>query len=662
MSTDLDNTAQAEAATQVANTPAQAESTANPATTPPLNGSAQVRNKTKPTTNPAEPTANVPENAAPARAVQIHCSLPDRTSVRTVAASLPPADGGAPKEFHVQDFDPDDAEARAAFCDRVVATAPADAAPVIVAQIDADLGAAIAKADAGETIGRADTVAERVVDMLEAFITPIHTADGEPYVIMELPAAKNGGGRSECMPVRGRAFQTAVRGHYFAQTRRAVKAEAMSEVVETVAAMACFEGEEAEVFVRTARAEIDGRSSIVIDIADETGRAIVVDGDGWSIVPDSPVAFVRPQGQLPLTEPAPPEEADLEPFLDLMHLAPESRSLFAAFLCTSLFPEGPFAGMYLNGQHGSAKTYKSKQAKALIDPNAAPVRRPPRNEDDLVIAAKNSHLLAYDNCGTLKPWLSDALCRILTGAASGVRKLYTDSEEVLTSFQNPVILNGIGDFVRAPDLGSRVLPVTAESIKSEDLIPEAELDAKVAAARPAALTALLNGMSAALKTEEEGAPPPAGLPRLADFAARATAAETALGFESGAVLRNYWTAVGAIEDDLLDGYPDVRALIEFLQTQFGVVELENEKFVADGQPPKPVEYVAQPAKLLAKVNAAVDHRDRTGTGWPTNAAALTRRLQEVAPILERLGIEMTRERGKYRRTRFTKIEAAVPQA
>jgi hypothetical protein len=44
-----------------------------------------------------------------------------------------------------------------------------------------------------------------------------------------------------------------------------------------------------------------------------------------------------------------------------------------------------------------------------VDPNIAPVRR---EERDLIIAANNAYLLAFDNLSGLPPWMSDALCRL----------------------------------------------------------------------------------------------------------------------------------------------------------------------------------------------------------------------------------------------------------
>ena len=68
-------------------------------------------------------------------------------------------------------------------------------------------------------------------------------------------------------------------------------------------------------------------------------------------------------------------------------------------------------GTDVSGEQGSAKTVLSKLLKALIDPSAAPVRALSREERELMIAANNGDLLAFDNLSGLHNWLSDALCR-----------------------------------------------------------------------------------------------------------------------------------------------------------------------------------------------------------------------------------------------------------
>jgi hypothetical protein len=102
---------------------------------------------------------------------------------------------------------------------------------------------------------------------------------------------------------------------------------------------------------------------------------------------------------------------------------------------------GPYPLLAIFGEQGSAKTVLSKLLKALIDPNAAPARALSREERELMIAANNGYLLAFDNLSALSLWLSDALCRLASGGSFAVRQLYTDDEEVLFEAARPILLN-----------------------------------------------------------------------------------------------------------------------------------------------------------------------------------------------------------------------------
>ncbi len=71
-----------------------------------------------------------------------------------------------------------------------------------------------------------------------------------------------------------------------------------------------------------------------------------------------------------------------------------------------------------------AKTVLSKLLRAPVDPNVAAIRALPREERELMIAASNGHVLAFDNLSGLSPWLSDALCWLASGGSFAVRRFF----------------------------------------------------------------------------------------------------------------------------------------------------------------------------------------------------------------------------------------------
>ena len=75
--------------------------------------------------------------------------------------------------------------------------------------------------------------------------------------------------------------------------------------------------------------------------------------------------------------------------------------MVVSWLLGTLQHPGPFPLLAIAGEQGSAKTVLSKILRALVDPNVAPVRALPREERELMIAANNSHVLAFDNLSSL---------------------------------------------------------------------------------------------------------------------------------------------------------------------------------------------------------------------------------------------------------------------
>ena len=257
-------------------------------------------------------------------------------------------------------------------------------------------------------------------------------------------------GHRETWPIRSKRFRSWVRRCYYRATGAAPNRTVVTSALDLLEARAQFDAPERAVSMRVA--EYAGR--IYLDLADEHWRAVAIGADGWRVIGCPPVRFRRSPGMLPL--PVPERGGSIEilrPFLNLS--SQNDFVLVVAWLRAALRPHGPYPLLAISGEQGSAKTVLSKVLRALVDPNVAPVRALPRDERELMIAATNGHLLAFDNLSGLPPWLSDALCRIASGGSFAVRRLYTDDEEVLFQATRPTILNGIEDVISRADLADR---------------------------------------------------------------------------------------------------------------------------------------------------------------------------------------------------------------
>ena len=449
-----------------------------------------------------------------------------------------------------------------------------------------------------------------------------HTPTGTAFVDLLI------NGHRETWPIRSQRFQTWLRRRHYEETRTALSTTAIRLTLDLLEAHAQFDGPERAVHVRLAEHE----GHIYLDLADECWRAVEIGSQGWGVVGSPPVRFRRAAGMLPL--PVPQSGGSIEalaPFLNL-----RNRNDFVLVVCwllAALRVGGPYPLLAISGEQGSAKTVLSKLFKALVDPNLAPVRARVREERDLVIAANNSHVLAFDNLSGLPHALSDAFCRLATGASFGLRRLYTDQDEVLFQPARPILLNSIEDVISRPDLGDRAIFLTLPPIAEWQRRPEQPFWRDFEIARPRILGSLLDGAAQGLR--KLPGIQLRQLPRMADFALWATACETAF-WPAGTFARAYRANRRAAIEDLIDVDPvaaRVRDIMANRQTWTGSAS-DLLRAGADGT------------------------FSGTSAGWPNNPRALAGRLRRAQTFLRTIGIEMTFCREGRGGARTIKIKSA----
>ena len=434
-------------------------------------------------------------------------------------------------------------------------------------------------------------------------------------------------GHRETWPIRSRQFRHWLRRRYFEETGSAASAETVRSALDLLEARAQFDAPERMVHIRVA--EYDDR--IYLDLADSDWRAIQIGPDGWQVVTSPPVRFRRAAGMLPL--PIPQSGGSIEALAAFLNLpAPDEFVLVIAWLLAALQRGGPYPLLVIAGEQGSAKTALTKILRALIDPNAAPTRALPREERDLMIAANNGHILAFDNLSGLPAWLSDALCRLASGGSFATRQLYTDCDEVLFQAARPAILNGIEDIVCRSDLADRAIFLTLEPIADERRRMERQLWREFEVARPRILGALFDaaaqGLRGLSRVRLER------LPRMADFALWATACETAF-WPPGTFLRVYDANRRAAIEGVIEADPVAVFVREIMAVRSA--------------------WAGRASDLLrVHIAAGEDVLDGT-TGWPKNPRALAGRLRRCQTFLRTVGIDIAFSREGRTGSRMIRI-------
>lgn len=198
--------------------------------------------------------------------------------------------------------------------------------------------------------------------------------------------------------------------------------------------------------------------------------------------------------------PIPMPGGNLSRLKDFINVCERDFVLVLAWLAACFCFDKPYPVLILHGEQGSAKSTTTKVLHQLVDPNKADLRQKPKENRDLMIAANNGYVVAYDNLSSLSPELSDALCRVATGGGFSTRELYSNDEETIINVKRPLILNGIEEAASRSDLLDRALIIECPRITEQQRKTEAEFENAFANEHGRLLGALLDAVSCALRS------------------------------------------------------------------------------------------------------------------------------------------------------------------
>jgi len=421
-------------------------------------------------------------------------------------------------------------------------------------------------------------------------------------------------GHVETVKLRSRAFRLWLGRRYYEATKSAAGGEGLNDAILALEGKARAEGVERPVYVRLA----ESGGCIYLDLGRADWRVVEIRAEGWRVIEAAaaPVRFIRPRGVRAL--PIPEQGGQLKHLTRYVNVKPADMVLVYAWLVAAFRPRGPFPILALSAEQGAGKSITSRVLRRLVDPNAAEIRTLPREEIDLLLSAKNAWVVALDNVSSIPPWLADAICRLATGGGFGARQRYTDDEETLFEVQRPAILNGIGELANRPDLGDRSLIVRLPTIPENEREPESTFWADFEEDWPLLLGAILGAVAGALSRID--ATHLERIPRMADFAMWAQAAEPGLPVQAGS---------------FMEAYTDNRAGL----TQAAV---EDDPFIAevDAFARERGEWEGRASDLLTAIKNRWGDNPPAVRGVPKAPNAVSAKLRRYAPALRAVGVDI----------------------
>jgi hypothetical protein len=453
--------------------------------------------------------------------------------------------------------------------------------------------------------------ARAIALICDSGVTFFHDERGEPYAAVPLE-----GGR-RVLSLGSREFRDFVDRRFWDATRQALGREPLSAVLGIFAGQARYDGGRQDLGLRLA----GGGAEIWIDLDGKS--AIRVSRAGWDIVERPPILFRSFPMQRPL--PVPVRGGDAAKILSFLNLrSVNDRLLLLCYLTAAFVPEIPIPCLVVHGVAGSAKTTFLKVVKRTIDPSAVDVHGGIRDLTEYAQAAWQNRALYFDNLSSLPDWLSDALCRTVTGEGWSKRKLYTDEDATVFEYRRLVGLSGINLVAERGDLLDRSLIIGLDPIGPDSRRSERAFWAEFESSRAGILGGLLDVLVLAMNMEPSL--PEGPLPRMADFARWGMAVAQALGESPGDFLRAYAENVGRQNEAAIEESPVAQALAYFMTS-------ENE-------------WSGTPAQLLDRIQTLVPvlHIAEKCKAWPKTPGWLTRRIMEVHANLLSMGIRVDVDR------------------
>ena len=406
-------------------------------------------------------------------------------------------------------------------------------------------------------------------------------------------------------------------------------AEAISGAKKYLEAVA-FEGEEIKLNNRVAKSE----DNFWYDLSNKKWQAVRINVNGWEIINNPPAIFKRQTHQKPQVDPV--KVGNPWKIFDFINIPKKKKLLVLVYIISTLIPNIPHPVMIIFGPQGSGKSLLMEIMRDVIDPSRTPKLKIPKGDKDIVQNFDHHYAPFFDNLDTIRPWLSDIICRAVTGEGCEFRSLYTDDDAVIRSYRRCVALNGINVAASRGDLLDRGILLSLESILAENRLDEDTLRSDFNSSLPQILGGILDILSKAMEIFQSVKLKK--LPRMADFAKWGYAIAEALGSYGKQFLEDYESDETERTHETVDANPVATAILTFM---------ENKE-----------QWEGSPRDLLLELEeiAESEKLDVKSKLWPKVPAWVTRRLNEIEPSLKTLGITYENDReGDSRIIRFSKV-------
>lgn len=266
----------------------------------------------------------------------------------------------------------------------------------------------------------------------------------------------------------------------------------------------------------------------------------------------------------------------------------------------------------LYGEQGSAKTSEQEAIKDLVDPSPILTVTFPRDINELVQKLMHNYVCYFDNISFIQPWVSDQLCRAVTGGGFSKRELYSDDNDIIYNFRRCIGFNGVNLAATKADLLDRVLIMQLERIPECKRLRDAVVKEYFSSIKPLLLGYIFDILVKVLNFKKNNSEIKIeGYPRMADFAEIGEIISRCMSYKDNEFIDAYNKNINILTEEAIASHPVASAIVKFMEDKTEWIDTMTELYVK-------LENIATELMI-----------DTTNKMWPKSPAMLSRRINEV---------------------------------
>jgi hypothetical protein len=446
--------------------------------------------------------------------------------------------------------------------------------------------------------------------------------------------------RLEVLPIADERFKNWLRKIVRKEFEMIVGTSVIEEAVNQLTADAYFDGQTRQLGLRFATDAKD-EFKWYYDLTNDNWEFIEISSEGWKTVKNQ-IIFRRFNHQSPQVSPEANYPLDIfDQFMNLLNVKKEDRLLLKCYVVATFIPNLLKTVLMVHGEQGTAKSMLEELLIMLIDPTLTRTLTIPRSTEELIRELSHHALAYYDNLSTIPGWVSDLLCRAVTGSGFSKRKLYTDNGDIIYVLQRAIGFNGINLAATRADLLSRGLIIQTESISKENRRRMRAIWKEFDEMKPQLLGYILDILVKVLqwKKDNQGIELVKNYPRMADWAEWCEIIAHCMGEKERAFMKAYSDNINLQTQEVIEG-SDVAIALQIFIDLFP-------------------DWSGSATDLLEKLHgvATSNNIDTKNRYWPKTANRLSRTLKILQQTLREIDIEITWDHEPNRkRARILKLK------